>query len=138
MTVIRQIMLAIIGLSVGGTVAAGVFAFITMLRIVPRLASRTNTSDKIYWYETCIIVGGTLGNIWHIYQPAIPLSYPFLAVFGFFVGAYVGCLAMALAEVLRVIPIFTMRLKLVVGLPIILAAIGIGKMAGGFFQFFWR
>lgn len=137
MIVIKQIVLAFIGLSVGATVAAGVFAFITMLGIVPRLAARTNTSDKIFWYETCIIIGGTLGNIWGVYRMAVPLSYPLLILFGFFSGVYVGCLAMALAEVLRVIPIFTIRMKLTVGIPLLLAGIGLGKMAGGFFQFFF-
>lgn len=138
MMLIRQIVLGFIGLCSGLTVAAGVFAFITMLGIIPRLATRTHTRRHIYLYEGMIILGGTLGNIWFIYLFPLPLTSLFLGIIGVFSGIFVGCLAMALAEVLRVFPIISNRVQLKEGFPIVVVAVAIGKLAGTLFQFVWK
>ncbi|MCX4318109.1 MAG: stage V sporulation protein AB, partial [Lachnospiraceae bacterium] len=69
-------------------------------------------------------------------------------VFGVCAGMFVGCLAMALAEVLQVIPVFAKRIRLRTGkptgkpkgmspgIPVIVLAIALGKMAGSLFQMF--
>ena len=134
---IKNIFLGFLGLSFGLTVSAGIFAFITMLNIIPRLTHRTGTAAHLYCYENTIILGGTLGNIMFLFVRNFPVSYVGLAVFGLFSGIFIGCLAMALAESLRVIPIFVKRLKLKEGLPIVLIAIALGKLAGTIFQYFW-
>ena len=136
MIVIKNIFLALIGVCSGATVAAGVFAFITMLGILPRLAYRTNTAKYIVSYETAIIVGGTLGNLWAVYPVSLPLSAVFLCVFGIFSGIFVGCLGMALAETLRVLPILINRVQLREGFPILMIGIAAGKIVGTFMQFF--
>ena len=100
MTVIQYSVLILIGLASGFAVASGVFAFITMLGIIPRLAARTNTANHVVWYETMIIAGGALGNIWIVFEIPMPLTSIFLAVYGLFAGVYVGCLVMALAEII--------------------------------------
>ena len=134
---IKQAVLCFIGLCSGATVAAGVFAFITMLGIIPRLADRTNTADHIYCYENAIILGGTLGNIWILFDLPLHLSAVMVAVFGIFSGIFVGCLYMALAETLRVLPIMVNRIQLKEGCPIIVAAIAAGKVVGTLFQYFF-
>ncbi len=134
MMLMDNIVLAVMGLSFGFTVAAGVFAFITMINIIPRLAHRTGTASFLYGYENAIILGGTLGNIAILFLGRLPVTAAGLWVFGHFSGIYVGCLAMALAETLRVIPIFSKRLKLREGLPVVLLAIALGKLAGTLFQ----
>lgn len=135
---IRQIALGFIGLCSGLTVAAGVFAFITMLGVIPRLATRTHTRKHIYLYEVMIILGGALGNIWTLFSFPLPLTTLFLGIIGLFSGIFVGCLAMALAEVLRVFPIITNRIQLKEGFPIVVAAAAAGKLAGSLFQFIWK
>ena len=126
-----------IGLAGGSVIAAGIFSFITMIGIFPRLASRTNTSAYIYYYESAIILGGTLGNVLTVYNPAIPfLGRIGLFLFGFYAGIYTGCLAMALAENLKVIPVLVRRIKLKQGLPWIIATIALGKAIGSFYQFY--
>ncbi len=134
---IKQAALCFIGLCSGATVAAGVFAFITMLGIIPRLAARTNTADHIICYENAIILGGTLGNIWILFELPLHLSAVMVMVFGIFSGIFVGCLYMALAETLRVLPIMVNRIQLKEGFPIIVAAIAIGKVVGTVFQYFF-
>lgn len=134
---IKQAALCFIGLCSGATVAAGVFAFITMLGIIPRLAARTNTADHILCYENAIILGGTLGNIWILFELPLHLSVVMVMAFGIFSGIFVGCLYMALAETLRVLPIMVNRIQLKEGFPIIVAAIAIGKVVGTLFQYFF-
>lgn len=133
---IKHILMGFLGLCSGLVVAAGVFAFITMLGIIPRLATRTHTRKHIYLYETMIILGGALGNIWSMYAFPLPLTILFIGAIGLFSGIFVGCLAMALAEVLRVFPILTNRIQLKEGFPIVVVAVALGKLAGTLFQFF--
>lgn len=138
MTLIENVFLGFLGLSFGLTVSAGIFAFITMLDVIPRLTHRTGTAVHLYGYENTIILGGTLGNIMFLFVRNFPVSYVGLAVFGLFSGIFIGCLAMALAESLRVIPIFVKRLKLKEGLPVVLVAIALGKLAGTIYQYFFK
>ncbi|MGN1205628.1 MAG: stage V sporulation protein AB [Eubacterium sp.] len=138
MTLINGFFLAFIGLASGLVVAAGIFAFISMLGIVPRLAQRTGTAPHIYGYEWMIIIGGTLGNIINLFVKHLPVTTVGLVIFGLFSGIFVGCLAMALAENLRVIPIFVRRMRLKKGLPIILLAMAVGKCIGSIVLFFFQ
>jgi stage V sporulation protein AB len=125
----------LIGLSSGFAVAGGVFAFITMLGIVPRLADRTGTVRYIVWYERMIVWGGTVGNVWFLFQLPAHGTWLLLAAFGLCAGIYVGCLAMALAEMLRLLPIFVNRLQIKEGFPLLVLAIALGKVTGTLFQF---
>jgi len=154
---IRWIGLVIIGLSGGGFVAAGTFAFITLLGIVPRLAGRTATAKYILWYENLIILGGTIGNLCYVREWSFSGrnmlygSVLLLCVMGVAAGMFVGCQAMALAEVLQVIPVFAKRIRLRTGeparwqgagkspvklpaMPIIVVAIALGKLVGSLVQ----
>lgn len=138
MIVIKWGLLILIGLGSGFAVAAGVFAFITMLGIVPRMAARTKTERHIICYERMIILGGTFGNIWLLFQIPVPGTALLLAIYGLGAGIYVGCLAMALAEMLRLLPIFVNRFQLKEGFPILVLALSLGKLTGVIFQFFWK
>ena len=137
MTVIQYSVLILIGLASGFAVASGIFAFITMLGIIPRLAARTQTANHIVWYETMIVAGGTFGNVWFVFGFSLPLSSVFLAIYGLFAGVYVGCLVMALAEMLRVIPILVNRVQIKEAFYLIPAAIALGKIVGTLFQYFY-
>ncbi len=135
---LKNIFMCVLGLSFGVTVSAGVFGFITMLGVIPRFAQRTGTAAHIYGFENAIILGGTLGNILILFVHRFPVGGLGLAVYGLCSGIFVGCLAMALAESLRVIPIFVKRLRMKEGLPVILLAIALGKLAGTLFQYFFK
>ncbi len=133
----NSIILGALGICFGVTVAGGVFAFITMLDVVPRLAHRTGTATHIYMYENVVIVGGTAGNLWILFCDRMPVTGIGLAMYGLFAGVFVGCLAMALAENLRVMPIFAKRLAIQQGIAFLVLAIALGKMAGTIFQYFY-
>lgn len=128
---LKEIFLCLIGLSAGGVIAAGVFAFLVMIGIFPRLIGFTRTNKHILLYETCIILGGILGNIFDIYK--FPIGYGgnlVLGIYGMSVGAFIGCLVMSLAETLKALPIFSRRIHLGVGLQYIILSIAMGKLLG--------
>ncbi len=134
LTLIKAIVLFFIGVSGGIGVAAGVYAFITMIQIIQRLAVRTGTAKQICFYEDCVMLGGILGNLVSIFEVEMPFGLVFLALYGLFSGFFVGCLAIALAEVLDVFPTISRRITLTMGLPFLVVSIAIGKGLGTFYQ----
>lgn len=137
--IVQWIVLALIGFSGGLAVAGGVFAFISMLKIIPRLADRLGQASRIYQVETLIALGGVAGAILTVYQVHFPVGWIGMILFGLFAGIFVGCLAMALAETLKVIPVLFQRLSLMTGLPVVITVMALGKMLGSFVQLmFWR
>ncbi len=61
----------------------------------------------------------------------------FLGIAGLFMGMFVGCLALAIAEMLNSIPIFARRVSYRHGLGIAVLAVALGKLAGSLF-YFWQ
>lgn len=133
---VQQIFLAILGLSAGLAVAAGLFSFIIGLGVVSDFADRTHTGDQILLYEDSIAMGGILGTVIYIYQIPVLAGNWLVGVFGLFAGIFVGCWSMALAEILNVFPIFIRRVKLIKCIPYIIAAMAIGKGLGAYLFFY--
>ena len=69
---IREILLAIAGLSAGVAVAGGLFSFIVELGVIADFADRTHTGDKVLFYEDCAALGGILGNLVTVFHTGIP------------------------------------------------------------------
>lgn len=127
----KEVLLCFVGLSAGGIIAAGVFAFLAIIGVFPRMIGFTHTKKHIMLYETCIILGGVIGNIGDIYET--PIGYGgniFLGIFGLSVGIFVGCLVMSLAETLKALPVISRRINLGVGLQYIILSIALGKLTG--------
>lgn len=134
---VKQVLMALIGLSAGSIVSAGLFGFIVSLGVVSDFADRTGTANRIMLYENAVMLGGVLGNVVLLYE--IPLTFisPLLGVFGIFSGIFVGCWAIALAEVLNVFPIFLRRINVTKGIAFIILGIAIGKVLGACVYFFF-
>ena len=135
----EQIVLGLIGLSSGVAVAGGLFAFIVELGVGADLADRTHTAESLLLYEDSIALGGILGNAVFCFQIMIPCAGFILPFFGVLSGIFVGCWAMALAEMLEVFPIFVRRVKLVQCIPWVILGTALGKTAGAllFFSRHW-
>ncbi len=133
---IKQLFLGFFGLCAGGMTAAGVFAFLAMIGILPRLIGKTGTKRQTRLYETMMILGGSLGNAADLFPVPLPAGKPVLAAFGGAVGIFVGCLVMSLAETLKALPVMNRRIRLAVGFPYVVLCIGIGKMLGSLFYFY--
>lgn len=131
---IRQCLIVAIGLAGGFTVAAALYSFIAKVGVLTRLATRTKTAARVMLYEDMVTLGATLGNFFYLWPVRLPLGNVILIVSGIFMGIFVGCLAIALAEVLNVIPTFSRRTRLKKGLVLMLCSMGAGKLIGTLFQ----
>ena len=134
---IPQILSAIIGLSAGMLVAAGLFSFITGLGVISDLADRTHTGEHVMLYEDAIVVGGILGNLLFVFKIHIPGGGWILPIFGLLAGIFTGCWAMALAEILNVFPIFMRRARIVRYAVVFILMLALGKGIGAGL-FFWK
>ena len=135
MNIFYTIILIILGLASGGVVAGGIFAFISAIGIVPRMAKRTVTQKYIPLYEDAITLGGIFGTTTLFIRYHLPIGNICAAIFAFANGIFVGCLALALAEVLNVIPIFLRRSRIIRGIPIFICSIAFGKILGSMLYF---
>ena len=71
----RQLLLLFIGLSAGGVIAAGIFAFLAMIGVLPRLVGVTGTKKQIRLYETMMILGGVGGVTADRYQNGLTEAF---------------------------------------------------------------
>lgn len=130
-----NIILAVIGLSAGAIVAAGLFSFIIGLGVISDFADRTHTGEHILLYEDSVALGGMLANIFWVYHISIPYGQFLAPVFGLLGGIFVGCWAMALAEMLNVFPIFIRRMKIIRYVPYLVLGVAVGKGIGAWIFF---
>ena len=98
----KNICLALLGFSAGITAAGGLFSFIIGLGVISDFADRTHTGEQVMLYEDAVAAGGSLGAVISVYHPAVPFAGCLLPVMGLFGGIFVGCWAMALAEMLDI------------------------------------
>ena len=137
MKIIQNILLSVIGFGGGLAVAAGVFAFISVLGIIPRMADRLGLASHIYQMETVIAIGGIVGSFMTVFQVHLGIGIIGLTIFGFFAGVFVGSLAMALAETLKVVPVLCQRTNLHMGIPVLILFLGLGKALGSLYQLYF-
>ena len=134
----KNICLALLGFSAGITAAGGLFSFIIGLGVISDFADRTHTGEQVMLYEDAVAAGGSLGAVISVYHPAVPFAGCLLPVMGLFGGIFVGCWAMALAEILNVFPVFIRRAKIVRYIPLFILSMAIGKGIGACLFFFQR
>ena len=137
-----HVLLAVCGASFGILSSAGVFTVLASVGLVPRFAGKMHVAGHIFALEEAVIFGTVAGGCASVFYKSlgegILPSWPgtvFLIVFGFFAGIFVGCLALAIAEMLNSIPIFSRRTGFRHGLGIALLFAALGKMAGSIFYF---
>lgn len=142
---LKTILICIMGFCFGLLVSAGVFTVLFVVGLVPRFAGKTNTARYELLYEECIIFGSVAACILSVFPikgslevlmtHVSFLGWLLLIAIGFFSGIFVGCLAIALAEVLDGIPIFARRIKLKKGLDIAIFSVALGKVTGSLIYF---
>lgn len=134
--------------------SGGVFTVFVTVGLVPRFADKTHTANKIMLYENSIVAGAILGCLLSVYPDFVKYfggqaafdnipGWEFwgnliLVVFGIFAGMFVGCFAIAIAEMLDTIPIFTRRIRLGRGVGIVMLFMALGKTVGALIYFYQR
>ena len=134
---LKQIFMAAVGLSCGFAVAGGLFALIIALGLA-EFADQTHTAKHIFWYEDAVAAGGILGNLMSVYQLILPVGPVGVGIFGIFSGIFVGAWAMALTEIVNIVPIFTRRIDMRRGLALVIAVMALGRMTGSLIFYYFR
>lgn len=133
---IRHLFLGFIGLAAGSAVAAGTFAFIIVIGVVPRMIAKCSLAKHTVLFENMIVLGGIVGNLVSVFTGIpIPVGHWILVLFGFCAGIFVGCIAVALAEILNTFPILFRRFQIKEGLPWVMLFMALGKSAGSLYYF---
>jgi stage V sporulation protein AB len=138
----RHILMAGIAYACGMAVSAGSFAFLLVIGVLPRMIAKSNLADRIFAVENAVILGVITGSIvsvidWEKQFPIVWLGHFFLALYGLSSGIFVGCIAVALAEILNTFPILFRRLSINRGLSFMMLAMALGKMVGSLYYFFY-
>lgn len=149
----KTILLAFMGISYGMLSAAGVFTVLVAIGLVPRFAGRTHTARKVFLYEEMVIFGTIFGCVLSVFEKYchvggflqenfteytglwVVLAQAVQVIFGFFSGMFVGCLALAIAEMLDSIPIFTRRISFRHGIGLVVLTMAAAKVCGSLFYF---
>ncbi len=150
---LKQSGMALLGIFSGLMVSGGVFTALLALGLVPRFAGKTHTANKILTYESAVVSGCIAGGFFSVFPVNEWLdsllyyyaffesgSWNFLANTliggsGFFGGCFVGCVALAIAEMLDSIPIFARRIGFVKGVGIAVLTVAVSKVLGSLVYF---
>ena len=126
----RKLILVVIGFGAGNIIAGGVFAFISALGMIPRMANKSKTRQYISLYEDCITIGGAFGTLYMVFPFSIPVGAFITGIIGLLAGIFIGVTAVCLAEITDVIPIMSDRANIQQGIAFLLLAVAIGKTLG--------
>lgn len=159
MMFLRQLLLAVIGASAGLIVSAGVFTVLISVGLIPRFAGKMHVAKRVFVLEEMVVFGTLTGSFFSVFgewgrignfvrsralfgaatEGVWNLAGTFVQVaFGLFAGIFVGCLALAIAEMLDTIPIFSRRIGFRHGLGAAILAVALGKLVGSLIYFTQR
>lgn len=139
---LKAVLMALITFACGVAVSAGTFAFLLVIGVIPRMIKKSNLADRIFTIENMIILGVLTGAVfsvvdWEARFPLAWLGHFLLALYGLSAGIFVGCISVALAEILNTFPILFRRLYIKRGLQLVMTAMALGKMTGALYYFFF-
>lgn len=144
--------LILTGVSAGIFVTNGIAMVLVVVGLLPRIIGKGQTRQSIFLYENMIIAGTFFGGICSIFpkisiwcrllleevgnlQLRITIENLWLIIFGIFSGMFVGCLALAIAEMLDSIPILARRIAFRHGIGLTVTAMALGKLVGSIVYF---
>ncbi len=151
---VKTIFLVLVSASYGLLSSAGVFTVLVAVGLVPRFAGKTHTSKHVVLYEEMVIFGTLVGCVFSIFpqycqfgawwQNRFPEQIKlwlvvgnfFQALYGLFAGMFIGCLALAIAEMLDSIPILSRRISFRHGIGLAVLSMALGKLCGSVL-YFW-
>src|SRR5699024_1457150 len=109
---VKSVLISTIALG-GGMVAGGALAaFITLIKLIPRLAQLTETEGYIKLYENLFVTGGVIFTILYFMDRSLGLNNIIAIIISLGMGAFIGLFSSALAEVLNVIPVLAKKFKI--------------------------
>ena len=140
---IYHVLAAVVAFLAGVGVSAGTFAFILVIGVVPRIMGRMEIKDVVL-IENVIVLGVVLGNISSTFEVIVynsnfqfmdVIGHAVMILYGISTGVFVGCISVALAEILHTFPILFRRFNLNKGLKLVIFSMAIGKVVGCIYYF---
>ena len=131
----KYILAVLVGLCSGFVVGGAYAAFISLLRIVPRLVQLTKTHRAVKLYQNAYALGVIIFSIINFTDISFNFSNILVIIFGLIMGTFTGMFSSALAEVLNVIPVMSKKLKIKDEESYLVYALVFGKVAGSLY--FW-
>lgn len=151
----KTFLLILLGAGYGLLAAAGVFTVFVAVGLVPRFAGKTHTAKKILLYEEMVVFGTLVGGALTVFPEYFQIGAyirdvlpqwnyiwdiggkVFQVIYGLFSGMFIGCLALAIAEMLDSIPILARRISFRHGIGLAILGVAVGKLCGSLF-YFWK
>lgn len=130
-----KLLLLIIALGGGLVVGGALAAFITLIRLIPRLIQITETMEYTKLYQNVFALGGFVTIIMYFSKIHFSFSNFLTGILAGIMGIFVGLFSSALAEVLNVIPVLSKKMKFQEEMKYIIYALTLGKVMGSLY--FW-
>ncbi|MGM0369709.1 MAG: stage V sporulation protein AB [Bacillota bacterium] len=129
-----KFLVVLLGFAEGVIIGAALLAFLLFLDIIPRLIRFGSSREYIKSYQLLVVLGAFSASHIQFYDWSLAQIY-FLnrlvvIIVGFVFGIFVGLIAAALTETLKVLPILSRRLGFDQQIKILLLAIISGKVVG--------
>lgn len=123
----------------GGVLVGGAFAaFITLIKIFPRLIQFTSTHKYLKSYENIFILSTLIFTRIYFSEFSIDVGNIGIIIIGLFFGTYLGIFSSALAETFNVLPNISKKFKIKKKIDIVLISLGIGKICGALYYFVFK
>ena len=120
----------------GGVLVGGAYAaFITLIKVIPRLTQFTETNGYLKFYESIFTCSTILFTIIYFSDFSMNIGRIGIIVSGLFYGIFLGIFSSALAETLNVIPVIAKKFKIKKQIKIVFISIVIGKVCGSLYYF---
>ncbi|SNY36273.1 stage V sporulation protein AB [Orenia metallireducens] len=130
----KAILLILIGFSEGVIVGVALVAFLMVLDVIPRLIDLSNSENSIFLYQKLIVLGSIFGVITDFFNLTLPniffINKLLVVLIGLIFGIFIGLVAAALTETLKVLPLLSKRLGLKDYMDELLFIIILGKVIG--------
>jgi stage V sporulation protein AB len=114
------------GLLTGGSV----IALVVILEVIPRICQFSGTEKYTWIYDDFTVMGAVWGSL----SAYITIEFNFgiipVMFWGLFSGTFVGIIAVALADVLNVIPVVLKRLSIENYITVFVITMLLGRMLG--------
>jgi len=121
---------ALIGLAGGLVVGGGLSTLFITLKIAPRLVILSGKRKHVLLVKLSILAGAFLSSLVYVMDLRLSIGKFALPIIAIFMGAFVGMLASALAEVLDVLYIVASYAGIIKFIYILVFSIIMGKITG--------
>ncbi|MFV0441874.1 MAG: stage V sporulation protein AB [Lachnospirales bacterium] len=128
---------AIISFSTGFAISSAIFAFLSIIGLIPRLISKSKTEKHIMFYENVIIIAGGIGAILYCFDISFNIGVILYFYLIFSLGIFVGSLAVCVTEVIDILPIIVRFFKFKNKMRLLLISLALGKGVGAFVFYFY-